>query len=46
MGDGAPVLDPVAEREEVLLGPFLADVEISLLGHLLEPSGVEVNQLA
>ena len=38
VADSAPVLYPVAEREQVVLGPFFASVEIRLIGHAIHPN--------
>lgn len=46
VGDGAPVLDSVAKREQVLLRPLFAGVEIRLFGHVFDPFVVEANHRA
>jgi hypothetical protein len=38
MSDSAPVLDPVAKREQILLGPFFAAVGTRLFGHAIHPN--------
>ena len=38
VADSAPVLNPVAKREQVVLGPFFASVEIRLFGHVIHPN--------
>ena len=38
MSDSAPVLDPVAKREQILLGPFFAGVGARLFGHAIHPN--------
>jgi hypothetical protein len=35
VADSAPVLNPVAKREQVALGPFFANVENRLIGHVI-----------
>src|SRR5262249_46714132 len=38
MSDSAPVLDPVAKREQILLRPFFAAVGARLFGHAIHPN--------
>jgi hypothetical protein len=38
VGDNAPVLDSIAKREQVLLGPLFAGVELRLFGHAIHPN--------
>ena len=38
VADTASVLDPVAEREQLVLGPFFASVEVRLFGHAIHPN--------
>jgi len=38
MGDTATVLDPVAKRERVHLGPRFAGIELRLFGHAIHPN--------
>jgi hypothetical protein len=43
VGDGAPVLDPVAKREQILFGPLFAVVEIRLFGHSIHPNSLALS---
>ena len=38
MGDGAAMLDPVAQREQLLLRPLSAAAEIGLFGQAIHPN--------
>ena len=40
MSDSAPVLDPVAKREQILLGPFFTCVYSRLIGHAIHPNAL------
>jgi hypothetical protein len=43
VSDSTPVLDPVAKREQILLGPLFAVVEIRLFGHSIHPNSLALS---